>query len=260
MKQVIFLAWLVVANCLVACQTDNKNSPTPDPQSATEPPLKVEVNFNADNWNPLLYASGPSDNPAEANPDYKAAVQNRQVVYSIPQATRRPKLSGFLDLPTANVPIAGDLMYEWTFTNVAQLLVLGNSAGSLAIAGCYVRGAIAGGTADWSNGDNFGGFWFGFVKTTDGQRLSAIRSGNGQITSEPFAATNSVSYRIIKKGTTLQLFRKYDAATDWTKVGNDLTISIRAGGSSAVAITHVRVLNNSDEAASVAADDFRWYY
>ncbi|MBC7892396.1 MAG: hypothetical protein H7Y12_09300, partial [Sphingobacteriaceae bacterium] len=63
-----------------------------------------------------------------------------------------------------------------------------------------------------------------------------------------------------KKGTTLQLFRQYAAATEWTKVGSDLVLSLRAGGSSAVAITHVRVLNNSDEAVRVVADDFKWYY
>jgi hypothetical protein len=229
---------------------------------SVELPLALEVNFNSGSWNPLVYTSGRTDSPADADPAYAATIQSGALQFSIPASTLRPKLSGFLDMPTGAgyAPISGDLIQEFTFTDVAQLLALGADSGSLAIAGSYVRGTYSTGSgADWSNGDAFGGFWFGFVRNPDGSRQNVIRTGASNLVSEPFSATQTVSYRIVKRGTTLELFRRQDGATAWTRVGA-ITITVRAGGSAALAISHVRVLNNSNGAVAVNADDFRWYY
>ncbi len=233
-----------------------------------ELPLALDVNFDSGSYTPLAYTSGRTDSPADADPTYSANIQSGALVFAIPATplipSVRPKLSGFLDLPTGSgyAPIAGDMNQEFTFTDVSQLLALAPNALDLAIAGSYVRGAYEAGTgADWSNGDTYGGFWFGFVRNPDGSRQSVIRSGNTNLVAETFSATQSISYRIVKRGTSLALFRRQDGATDWTQVGGSgITITLRAGGSAALAISHVRVLNNSDAAATVTADNFRWYY
>ena len=227
-----------------------------------DPALKLTVDFNSGSYTPLVYTTGRTDSPADANPAYSAIVAGNEIVYSIPTSTLIPKLSGFLDLPTGSnyAPISGNLIHEFTFTNVSQLNALGADPASLAIAGCYIRGnySTANGR-DWTSGDNFGGYWFGFVKNTDGTRITAIRSSNTNLVSETFSATSSVSYRIYKKGNVIELYRKYDSATTWTKVG-ETTPTIRVGGSSSVYITHVRVLNNSNGAVAVNADNLKWYY
>jgi hypothetical protein len=225
-------------------------------------PLKLEVNFDNGTYSPLNYTTGRTDSPADADPNYNAIITNGQLVYNIPNSTLRPKLSGFLDIPQSATyaPISGDLIHEFTFTNVAQLNSLGASANTLAIAACYIRGNYSQTNGkDWTNGDTFGGFWFGFVKNMDGTKISAIRTGSTNLVSEPFTATSKASYRIYKKGNLIEFFRKFDSATDWTKIG-ELNLTIRSGGSNAVLITHVRILNNSDEAISVNADDFKWYF
>lgn len=227
-----------------------------------DPSLKLTVDFNAGTYTPLTYTTGRTDSPADADPAYSAVASSSQIVFNVPNSTLRPKLSGFLDLPQSATyaPISGNMIHEYTFTNVAQLNALGADAGSLAIAGCYIRGnySTANGK-DWTTGDNFGGYWFGFVKNADGTKQTVIRSNVTNLVSETFSATTSVSYRVYKKGNVIELYRKYDAATTWTKVG-ETTLTIRAGGSSDVYITHVRVLNNSDAAVVVNADDFKWYY
>jgi hypothetical protein len=228
----------------------------------TDPPLKLTVDFNAGAYTPLTYTTGRTDSPADADPAYNAVAAGSQLVYNIPTSTLRPKLSGFLDLPqnATYAPISGNMIHEYTFTNVSQLNALGVDAGSLAIAGCYIRGNYSTTNGkDWTAGDNFGGYWFGFVKNADGTRQTVIRSTNTNLVSETFSAITSVSYRVYKKGNVIELYRKYDAATTWTKVG-ETTLTIRAGGTSEVYITHVRVLNNSDAAVAVNADDFKWYY
>jgi hypothetical protein len=230
---------------------------------SADPPLALQVNFDNGSFLPLTYTTGRTDSPADADPAYAATIQGGALQFSIPASTLRPKLSGFLDLPTGvgYVPIASDLIQEFTFTDVSQLLALGADSNSLAIAGTYVRGAYGTGVgADWTNGDGFGGFWFGFVRNpADGSRQNVIRAGASNLVSEPFSATQTVSYRVVKRGTTLELFRRQDGATAWTRVGA-ITVTVRAGGSDAIAISHVRVLNNSNGAVTVSADDFRWYY
>jgi hypothetical protein len=228
----------------------------------SDPALKLTIDFNSGTYSPLTYTTGRTDSPADADPAYNAVAAGNQLVYNIPSSTLRPKLSGFLDLPqsTGFAPISGNMIHEFTFTNVAQLNALGADAGSLAIAGCYIRGnySVANGK-DWATGDNFGGYWFGFIKNADGTKQTVIRSTNTNLVSETFSATTSVSYRVYKKANVIELYRKYDGATAWTKVG-ETAITVRAGGSSDVYITHVRILNNSDAAISVNADDFKWYY
>ncbi|MBC7891538.1 MAG: hypothetical protein H7Y12_04930, partial [Sphingobacteriaceae bacterium] len=191
---ILLLSLLLLFSC-------GKKSDDPQPP-VNGPALKVEVNFNNNTYAPLTYTTGRTDSPADADPAYKAEATGGQLVFSMPASPLRPKLSGFLDLPQGAgfLPVSTDFIHEFTFPDATQLTALGASPNSLAIAGCYLRGAVAGGTADWANGDGFGGFWFGFVKTPDGQRLSAIRSGNAQVASEPIAATGKVSYRIDKKG------------------------------------------------------------
>lgn len=229
-----------------------------------DPPLALQVNFDNGSFLPLTYTTGRTDSPDEADPAYAATIQGGALQFSIPASTLRPKLSGFLDLPTGAgyAPIASDLIQEFTFTDVSQLLALGaDPIMRLAIAGTYIRGAYdgTGVGADWTNGDGFGGFWFGFVRNADGSRQSVIRAGANNLVSEPFSATQTVSYRVVKRGTTLELFRRQDGATAWTRVGA-ITVTVRAGGSDALAISHVRVLNNSNGAVTVSADDFRWFY
>jgi hypothetical protein len=224
--------------------------------------LRLTVDFNTGTYTPLTYTTGRTDSPADADPAYSAIATGSQIVYNVPTSTLRPKLSGFLDLPQSATyaPISGNMIHEFTFTDVAQLNALGADANSLAIAACYVRGNYSGTSGrDWTTGDNFGGYWFGFVKNADGTKQTVIRSTNTNLVSETFSATASVSYRVYKKGNVIELYRKYDAATTWTKVG-ETTLTIRAGGSSDVYITHVRVLNNSNAAVAVNADDFKWYY
>jgi hypothetical protein len=228
----------------------------------SDPPLKLTIDFNSGTYAPLTYTSGRTDSPVDADPAYNAVATGGQLVFNIPSSTLRPKLSGFLDLPqsASYAPISGNMIHEFTFTNVAQLNALGTTAGSLAIAGCYIRGNYSNTNGkDWSMGDNFGGYWFGFIKNADGTKQTVIRSTNTNLVSEAFTATSTASYRIIKKGNIIELYRKYDGATAWTKVG-ETTLTIRSGGSSDVYITHVRVLNNSDAAVAVNADDFKWYY
>jgi len=227
-----------------------------------DPTLRLTVDFNAGTYTPLTYTTGRTDSPADADPAYSAIASGSQIVYNVPTSTLRPKLSGFLDLPQSATyaPISGNMIHEFTFTDVSQLNALGADANSLAIAACYIRGNYSAGNGrDWTTGDNFGGYWFGFVKNADGTKQTVIRSTNTNLVSETFSATTSVSYRVYKKGNVIELYRKYDAATTWTKVG-ETTITIRTGGSSDVYMTHVRVLNNSNAAVAVNADDFKWYY
>ncbi|MFM8742897.1 MAG: IPT/TIG domain-containing protein [Cytophagales bacterium] len=228
----------------------------------SDPALKLTVDFNTGSYTPLTYTTGRTDSPADADAAYSAIISSNQIVYNVPTSTLRPKLSGFLDLPQSATyaPISGNMIHEFTFTDVSQLNALGADANSLAIAACYIRGnySTANGK-DWTTGDNFGGYWFGFVKNVDGTKQTVIRSANTNLVFETFSATTSVSYRVYKKGNVIELYRKYDAATTWTKVG-ETTLTIRAGGSSDVYITHVRVLNNSNAAVAVNADDFKWYY
>ena len=261
MKKLLLVLLLPgVLSCSGATADDGEL--TGPPMVAAEPPLNLAIDFNAGTYSPLTYTTGRTDSPADADPLYRAATVGAAIVYGIPASALRPKLSGFLDLPQMSgfAPIAGNMIHEFSFPNAEQLRTLGAMPGTLAIAGCYMRGNLSAGSgADWTNGDSFGGFWFGFVKNADGTRQSVIRGGNTNLVSETFTATTSVSYRIYKKGNEVELFRKYDGASAWTKVGG-VALMLRAGGSSAVLITHVRILNNSDEAATVTADDFKWYF
>jgi hypothetical protein len=251
---------VICLGLLSSCgKSDDTTNPTPVP---TDPTLKLEVNFNNNTYQPLTYTTGRTDNAADADPNYNAVISNNELAFNIPSSTLRPKLSGFLDLPQTSgyAPVNGDLIHEFSFTNVSQLIGLGASANSLGIAGCYIRGNYSQANGkDWTNGDTFGGFWFGFVKNTDGTKTSAIRSGSANLVSETFSAISKVAYRVYKKGTLIEFFRKYDNVSTWTKIG-EVVLTIRTGGSNATYITHVRVLNNSDEAVTVNADDFKWYY
>jgi len=237
-----------------------KDNPDDNPPEESSLPLALEVNFDDGSYVPLTYTTGRTDSPADADPAYSADAENGKLIYRIPNSPLRPKLSGFLDLPTDSMPITGELIHEFTFTNVSQLRALGAEEGSLAIAGCYIRGNFSqAGGKDWENGDTFGGFWFGFVKNQDGSLQSVIRAGNTNFVSEEFTAESTVAYQIHKTGTALRLLRKYDGENEWISVG-EITLNVRNGGSDAVYITHVRTLNNSDEASEVEADDFKWYF
>lgn len=258
MKNIIWILILIIG--LSACNDDENPNQLQNGGSDTELPLQLEVNFDNGTYAPLLYTTGRTDNPADADPEYKAEVSNQELVYSIPNSNLRPKLSGFLDLPAENAPIEGEMIHEFTFTDASQLRDLAQDANSLAIAGCYIRGNYTSENGkDWENGDTFGGFWFGFVKNTDASLQSVIRQGATNIVSETFTANDKVSYQIHKVNKTLTLSRKYDNESEWTEVGK-ITLTIRTGGSETVYITHTRVLNNSDEAISVKVDDFKWYY
>lgn len=212
----------------------------------------LTVNFNNGSPSPLVQSYGPNDNPAQANAAYTVTYANGRAVYVAPAAAVGPRLTGFLDLPAAMTPVTGDLTIEWTFPVVSELLSLGGgSPAAMAIAGCYIRGAIGA----WTGGQ-FGDYWFGFV-VSNGVRVSAIRQGNDNLVTEPFTATSTVSYRVLKtNGTRLTLQARYDNGA-WHDVGAT-TLTVTAGNSDAVAVTHVRILDTSGAAISVSADDFSW--
>lgn len=212
----------------------------------------LTVNFNQGSPTPLVQTYGPNDNPAQANAAYTVNYANGRAIYVAPAAAAGPRLTGFLDLPAAMTPVTGDLTHEWTFPVVSELLALGGgSPTATAIAGCYIRGAIGA----WAGGQ-FGDYWFGFV-VSNGVRVSAIRQGNDNLVTEPFTATNTVSYRVLKtNGTRLTLQARYDGGA-WHDVGTT-TITVNPGNTDAVAVTHVRVLDTSGAAISVSADDFIW--
>ncbi len=212
----------------------------------------LTVGFNNGSPAPLVQSYGPNDNPAQANAAYTVNYTNGRAVYVAPAAAVGPRLTGFLDLPAAMTPVSGDLTIEWTFPVVSELLALGGgSVTASAIAGCYIRGAIGA----WTGGQ-FGDYWFGYV-VTNGVRASAIRQGNDNLVTEPFTATSTVSYRVLKtNGTRLALQARYDGGA-WHDVGSTV-LTVTAGNTDAVAVTHVRVLDTSGAAISVSADDFSW--
>jgi hypothetical protein len=215
-----------------------------------------EDNFDDNSYAGLNYTSGPNDNPAQANPAYTVTVTGGELHYIIPAtAPTGPQMSGFLDLPAPYTPIIGSFNHTFSFPYVSDLMALGSTT-QLAIAGCYVRGNLN----NWVGG-TFGDYWFGFVYV-GGNRLSAIRQGSTQLVSEPFTATNSVSYEVRKIGNaTLQLWAKYDSGT-WHQVGTDVSITLNSATTGAnfnTYITHVRVLDISGGAADVRADNYVWY-
>ena len=55
----------------------------------------------------------------------------------------------------------------------------------------------------------------------------------------------------------LRLFANYDNQ-GWHQVGRDIQIRLNPGGSDAVAMSHLRVLDTSGAAIRVTADDFVW--
>lgn len=214
------------------------------------------VDFDDGTFGPLVLSFGPNDNPAQADKAYTVEVRDKQAHYIAPMAPAGPRLTGFLDLPAADVPIASDLDVAWTFPIAGDLAKLGGGqATATAIAGYYIRGGIRNGMGDWTGG-LFGDYWFGFV-WSGGQRLSAIRQGQTNLQSEPFVATQRVEYRVEKRGTTLRLFASYDGQ-GFHQVGRDVALVLNPGGSAAVAITHLRVLDTSGAAIDVTADALAW--
>lgn len=219
----------------------------------------LRVDFNDGTFGPLGRSYGPTDNPMMADSRYTVNVVAGEAHYVAPAAAGGARLTGMLDLPSSVVPIRTNLTHEFRFPVAAELRALGNGqAAATAIAGCYLRGGLIGAAGEWQGG-LYGDYWFGFVLSNN-QRVSAIRQGNTNLQSEPFPTTaTSVSYRIEKSGTTLQLFASYDGA-GFHQVGNPVTLLVNAGGTDAVAVTHVRVLDTSGAAIDVRADDFVWTY
>lgn len=215
----------------------------------------LKVNFNDGTWGNLVRRYGPNDNPAQQDTNYTVRIINGEAHLIMPAGAAGTRMTGFLDLPASMVPIAGDLVVEWTFTDVPKLLSLGCNT-QFAIAGCYIRGDMN----HWAGG-LFGDYWGAFANA-GGQKLSVLRQGNTNLQSEPFTATQTVSYQIRKIGNNiLQLWAKYDSGS-WHQVGGNVTITLNpntAGASYSVAVTHVRVLDLSGKAVDLPADDFIWY-
>lgn len=219
----------------------------------------LRVDYNDGTFGPLVRSYGPNDNPMLADSRYTVTVVAGEAHYIAPAAAAGARLTGMLDLPPSLVPIRTNLTHEFRFPVATELRALGNGqATAIAIAGCYIRGGLLGTAGEWQGG-LYGDYWFGFVLSNN-QRLSAIRQGNTNLQSEPFPTTaTSVAYRIEKSGTTLRLFASYDGA-GFHLVGNPVTLSVNPGGTDAVAVTHVRVLDTSGAAIDVRADDFVWSY
>ena len=87
--------------------------------------------------------------------------------------------------------------------------------------------------------------------------MSVIRQGRDDLNSEAFTAKNTVAYRVEKSGPELRLFVNYDDK-GWHPVGGPVMIRLEPGGSDAVAMTHLRVLDISGAGMKVTADDFVW--
>lgn len=230
---------------------DAGSAGAPDARAAT---TSLTVDFDDGTFGPLLRSYGPTDDPARADPAYTVEVRGGRAHYVAPAAAPGPRLTGFLDLPPTMVPIDAPLVVEFTLPVVGELSALGGgNAGATAIAGCYIRGGLE----QWVGG-TFGDYWFGFV-WSGGARISALRQGPSNLVSEPFTAVTSVSYRLEKRGLELRLFASYDGAP-FHAIGAPVTIALRAGGSAAVAVTHVRVLDTSGAAIDVTVDDLKWSF
>ena len=218
----------------------------------TKAQLLLQVNFDNGSFSPLQLRYGPNDNPAQEDTNYTVRVQNGKAHFISPSSSAQVRLSGFLDLPSAAVPVSGSMNHRWTFSNVNDFNVLGINA----VAGCYIRGDLN----HWIGGV-FGDYWFGMIVTAAG-RVSGIRQGSVNLQTEPFTAIDSVSYEIIKIGDSeLQLWVKYDTG-NWHQVGNEISITLNtltAGASFDVAVTHVRILNNNGNAVNVSVDNMLWW-
>jgi hypothetical protein len=214
--------------------------------------LPLQVNFDNGSFSPLQLRYGPNDNPAQQDTNYTVRVQNSKAHFISPSSSPQIRLSGFLDLPSVAVPVSGSMNHRWTFTNVNDFNVLGVNA----VAGCYIRGDLN----HWAGGV-FGDYWFGMIVTTAG-RVSGIRQGSVNLQTEPFIATDSVSYEVRKiDDSELQLWVKYDTG-NWHQVGNKITITLNtltAGANFDVSVTHVRILNNNGNAVNVSVDNMLWW-
>lgn len=216
------------------------------------------MNFNDSTRGPLELFYGPTDNPADRNEAFTIKIENGQAVFVAPAAAPGPRLTGFLEPPRNRYPMKGDLTISWFFPKVSELLALGKGSGpNMAIAGYYIRGDYNFQTRQghWAGG-LFGDYWFGYVYE-GGQPLSAIRQGRDNLQTEAFTAKEQVSYRIEKMGSILRLFANYDNQ-GWHQVGKEIQIKINPGGSDAVAMSHLRVLDTSGAVIRVTADDFVW--
>jgi hypothetical protein len=219
---------------------------------------ELKVDFNDGTRGPLELFYGPTDNPADRNEAFTVKIENGQAVFVAPAANPGPRLTGFLEPPRNNYPMKGNLTIAWTFTKVSELLALGKGSGpGMAIAGYYVRGEynFQARQGHWAGGQ-FGDYWFGYAYE-GGQALSVIRQGRDNLQTETFTAKEQVSYRIEKTGAMLRLFANYDNQ-GWHQVGKEIQIRLNPGGSDAVAMSHLRVLDTSGAAIRVTADDFVW--
>ena len=219
---------------------------------------ELRVNFDDGTRGSLDLFLGPTDNPADQNPAFTVIIENGQVVFIAPAGNPGPRMTGFLEPPKIMYPMKGNLTISWTFPKVEELLGLGKGNGpNMGVAGFYIRGEFdfQARKGHWVGG-LFGDYWFGYV-FENGQSLSAIRQGRENLRAEPFAARKQVSYRIEKKGPALRLFANYDNH-GWHQVGREVQIALKPGGSDAVAMSHLRVLDVSGAAIRVTADDFVW--
>ena len=231
---------------MAGCSDDDDDTST-DFQASVD----LSVNFDNGSYAPLVLNYGPTDNPALSDPAYTVTVSGGMAHYQAPERAPGIAFTGMLDLP-GTIALGGDMTFQWTFPTAAELRALGNNnPAAWAIAGCYIRGEMN----QWVGG-LFGDYWFGYYWDAAGAQ-SVIRQGAANLVSEPFSAANAVSYRIEKNGTTLRQYAKYDNA-NWHQVGGDVAIQLNAGGTDAVAVTHVRVGDTSGAAINVAADNMLW--
>jgi hypothetical protein len=67
-----------------------------------------------------------------------------------------------------------------------------------------------------------------------------------------------VDYKIIKQDKYIEFWARYDDK-DWHKIGDRIEIKLNEGGNYDVAISHVRIGDNTTgTAVDVKADDFMW--
>jgi hypothetical protein len=200
------------------------------------------VNFDNGTYDPLVLVH------AQADPAKTVTVSGGVAHYIGPAAAQ----TGWLDLPSSMIPIVGDFTYEWTFPNMSELLALANSGvGAAAIAGCWIEGQTP---TSWTDR----GFWNGFVRWNN-QWQSAIWVGTTFFASEVCTATSTLSYRIEKVGTTVELWANYDGA-GWHLVGSHV-IPVVAGQTDNVGVTHVHVFDSwsgTTTPVNVTADNFIW--
>jgi hypothetical protein len=79
------------------------------------------VSFDDGGYGPMVLRYGPLDARSPSNPSYTVRVRDDMARYQAPERPAGTAYTGYLDLPAGTLPLAGDLVMEWTFSNAGEL-------------------------------------------------------------------------------------------------------------------------------------------